>query len=69
MTQAFDEGGLRMDERQTLTDEDIKTRLNQGSTATLEADPDSTDADGTDGDSTDTTDGDSGTTDSDGTDS
>ncbi|HYI45012.1 MAG TPA: hypothetical protein VE174_06045 [Actinomycetota bacterium] len=58
-----------MTDRQTLTDEEIKTQLNQGQTATLEADPDSTDSDGTDGDSSDTTDGDSGTTDADGTDS
>jgi hypothetical protein len=58
-----------MTERQTLTDEEIKTTLNQSPTATLEADPDSTDSDGTDGDTTDSTDGDSGTGDADGTDS
>ena len=58
-----------MTERQILNDEEIKTTLNQGQTATLEADPDSTDSDGTDGDTTDNTDGDSGTTDADGTDS
>ena len=58
-----------MTEPQNLTDEDIKTTLNQGQTATIEADPDSKDSDGTDGDSTDSTDGDSGTGDADGTDS
>ncbi len=58
-----------MTEQQTLTDEEIKTTLNQSPRAGLKTDPDSTDSDGTDGDTTDSTDGDTGATDADGTDS
>lgn len=55
---------------QVLTDEDIKTTWAKGGSTgpTLQADPDTKDADGTDGDSTDATDGDTGG-DADGTDS
>lgn len=55
---------------QVLTDEEIRTTWNRAGagTATLQADPDTKDADGTDGDTTDNVDGDADGTDGDTTD-
>ena len=55
---------------QVLTNEEIKTTWNRAGvgTATMQADPDTKDADGTDGDTTDKVDGDADGTDGDTTD-
>ena len=55
---------------QVLTNEEIKTTWNRAGveTATMQADPDTKDADGTDGDTTDKEDGDTDGTDGDTTD-
>jgi hypothetical protein len=53
-----------MSEKRVLDDGDITTTWRRsGGTASLKADPDTTDSDGTDGDGTDGADGDSGDTD------